>query len=93
MQPSENERRERIIYSNLPLAIYREVAAHLRQVSGIKTELLAQESRQFNYNSSQVGGLCIEYPVSLSELDRDRIASILNYYADRHGSYQRQDNL
>lgn len=90
MQQTAIERqREQIIYPGLPLAIYREVAAHLRQVVGVDVELLPQTSRQFDYHQSQIGGLSIAYPKNLSDRDRQQIEAILNYYAQIHVAYQR----
>ncbi len=83
-------RREQIAYSGLSLAMYREVAAHLRQVEGITTELIPQHSEQFDYNQSQVSGLLIEYGADLDVSNQQRVEEILNHYACRYGSYQRR---
>jgi hypothetical protein len=88
-QTAIEQQREQIVYEGLPLAIYREVAAHLRQVEGVNVELIPQTSRQFNYHQSQIGGLSIAYPMNLSDRDRQLIKAILDYYAQIHGSYQR----
>lgn len=79
----------------LPLAIYREVAAHLRQVRGVRTGLLPMpavsddsEWSAFDYTQSQVAGLWIESPEAADpEIDR-QIEEILTYYSDRHGSWE-----
>jgi hypothetical protein len=81
---------EQIVYPNLPLAIYREIAAHLQQVQGIKTRLLPQSAGSFDYQYSQVAGLVWEYPVDLAGRDREQVQAILDYYARRYGTYQRQ---
>jgi len=36
----------------LPLAVYREVAAHLQQVEGVETGLLPQTAQRFDYTQS-----------------------------------------
>lgn len=76
----------KIIYAGLPLAVYREIAAHLRQVEGVEVELVEQDCQQFDYNQSQIGSLQIAYP------DRDRVLveAILTYYDRRYGSSDRQ---
>lgn len=79
----------------LPLAVYREVAAHLRQVEGVQVRLLPQTSQTFDYLDSQVGGLWLEYPVESppSQQDqqrRQRVDQILTYYGDRFGAWEVQ---
>jgi hypothetical protein len=71
----------------LPLAIYREVAAHLRQVEGITVSYLDQVDRGFSYLESQVGGLEILGADQLSDLDQARFENVLNYYADRYSPW------
>jgi hypothetical protein len=41
----------------LPLAVDREVAAHLRQIEGITVAFLTPIERDFSYTESQLGGL------------------------------------
>jgi hypothetical protein len=72
----------------LPLAIYREVAAHLGQVGGVEVSLLPQRSPQFDYYLSQVDSLQIRHPDSLSDDDRKRLEQILAYYSDRYGVWE-----
>jgi hypothetical protein len=90
VQTVNGEQRERIVYPNLPLAIYREIAAHLRQVTGIQALELPQDKPQFDYARSQIGGLSISYLSDISEGDRALVDAILKHYADRYGSYERQ---
>jgi hypothetical protein len=78
----------RIACRHLPLAVYREVAAHLRQVEGVSTELLPQHSQQFDYLESQVGGLWIHYKELADLSSRHRVDQILAYYGDRYGEWQ-----
>jgi hypothetical protein len=89
-QTDNGEQREQIVYPNLPLAIYREIAAHLRQVKGIHILELPQDDSQFDYMRSQIGGLSISYSSDFNECDRALIEEILNHYGDRYGSYERQ---
>ncbi|MEL7036153.1 MAG: hypothetical protein AAFO04_11105 [Cyanobacteria bacterium J06592_8] len=79
----------------LPLAVYREVAAHLRQVEGVQTGLNPQGSNcessppgSFDYTRSQVGSLWIQYPENVSSTSRQQVDRILNYYGDRYGSWE-----
>jgi hypothetical protein len=75
-------------WAEMPLSVYREVAAHLRQVSGVEVVLLPQTATQFNYTLSQVGGLQIQSNPSASAVDEARVIEILNYYGDRFGPWQ-----
>lgn len=79
--------RRHICCKHLPLAVYREVAAHLRQLDGIETGLVPQSSRQFDYADSQVGGLWIEYPTDASDRLRQHVERILAYYGDLYGAW------
>jgi hypothetical protein len=69
----------------LPLAVYYEIAAHLRQLSGIQVEILPQTDPNFDYLQSQVGGLSIDYQ-NLNAVDRTRATEILEYYRNRYGA-------
>ncbi len=84
----EKQLRYQIQCPGLPLAVYREVAAHLRQVEGVETGLIAQQSQQFDYNDSQVGALWIQYPEGFDFADRERVDRILAYYGDRYGVWE-----
>ncbi len=70
----------------LPLAVYLEVAAHLRQVAGIVVELLPQTAPEFDYLQSQVGGLAIDCQ-ALTAADQSQVTEILDYYEQRHGAW------
>ncbi|MEB3356438.1 MAG: hypothetical protein VKK04_06905 [Synechococcales bacterium] len=72
----------------LPLAVYREVAAHLRQVAGVDAELLPQTSMTFDYTASQVGGLRIHYSPQADDAAHRRVEQILQYYSDRFGDWE-----
>lgn len=79
------ETREKIEFAGLPLAVYREIAAHLRQVEGVEVGLIPQSSQQFDYNQSQIGGLWIEYSPNSGSQSRQRVEQILVYYQNRYG--------
>ena len=79
-----------IRYPNLPLAVYREIAAHISQIAGVETELLPQDAQSFDYAHSQVGWLRIRHPADLAEQERDRLAQILDYYGQRFGAWQQR---
>lgn len=81
-------RQQTIIYPDLPLAIYRELAAHLEQVNGVRTTLTPAQSDRFDYRHSQIGSLRIDYTDEFLDRDRDLVRSILDHYANRHGSYR-----
>jgi hypothetical protein len=79
---------ETIAWAKMPLSVYREVAAHLRQVSGVEVELLPQTAQQFDYTISQVGGLRINGDKVVGAEDKARVVEILNYYGDLFGDWQ-----
>lgn len=74
----------------LPLAVYREVAAHLSQVEGVETGLLSQQSEQFNYGQSQVGSLWIQFSEAVDAVSRSQVEQILAYYGDRYGAWEKE---
>ncbi|MBC7968875.1 MAG: hypothetical protein H7Z11_01855 [Verrucomicrobia bacterium] len=79
---------DRIHCPGLPLAVYREVAAHLCQVDGVVVELIPQQSQQFDYRLSQVDSLRIK-GVSDSDAARyEQVQQILAYYSDRYGAWE-----
>ena len=78
-----------LVCPQLPLAVYREVAAHLRQVDGVEADLLPQTSQQFSYQESQVGGLWLRYTSAANTTAQQRVEQILRYYADRFGGWER----
>lgn len=86
-----NQTKRTISWPKLPLAVYREVAAHLRQIDGVNTGLYPRSNSEFNYYLSQVGGMWIEYPASLGAEDLARIDQILAYYSDRYGVWKSID--
>lgn len=82
------QQKQTIIYPQMSLAIYRELASHLQQVQGVETHLTPQQFQQFDYHQSQIGSLEINYTETFQESDRALVTAILDYYAQRHGSYQ-----
>lgn len=77
-----------ITCTTLPLAIYREVATHLRQVPGVEAEVLPQTATQFDYLQSQAGGLRYSLSAIADDQSRQRVSQILQYYGDRFGPWQ-----
>ncbi len=82
--------RYQICCPHLPLAVYREVAAHLRQVQGVEAGLIPQTSQQFDYNQSQVAGLWIQYTDASDSVSRERVSQILAYYQNRYGAWEEE---
>ncbi len=82
------QQRYQIRSPELPLAMYREVVAHLRQVQGVDAGLLPQTSQQFDYNQSQVGGLWIQYADASDVAGRGQVNQILAYYQNRYGEWE-----
>ena len=80
----DQQLRYQIEFPGLPLAIYRELAAHLRQVEGVQTDLLPQQSQEFDYYQSQIGSLCIEYSEMVDLASRQQVDRILEYYQQRY---------
>lgn len=81
-----------IRFPSLALAVYREIAAHLRQVEGVETGLYPSTSQQFDYNQSQVGGLWIQYNPSADLESRKLVDQILAYYQSHYGAFEEIDS-
>ncbi|UZQ55783.1 hypothetical protein OOK60_06850 [Trichothermofontia sichuanensis B231] len=76
-------------FAAMPLAVYREVAAHLAQVTGVTTALIPPPRNcPFAYEQSQVGGLGIHYDPTATSASHARVTQILTYYGQRYGSFQ-----
>ncbi len=71
----------------LPLAVYREVAAHLTQIEGVQTQLTPQTCQQFEYTLSQIGSLEIQLSDPNDSETHHQVEKILAYYADRFGAW------
>ena len=82
----------RLVCPKLPLAVYREVAAHLRQVDSVDAGLISRpissSAEKFDYTQSQIEALWIEHPENLDRQSKQRIESILDYYAQRYRPWQ-----
>ncbi|NJO85683.1 MAG: hypothetical protein HC818_02660 [Synechococcaceae cyanobacterium RM1_1_27] len=71
-------------FPGMPLATYREVAAHLRSLSGVTIDLEWNTAATFQYTDSQIGSMRL----TLAEaVDLDRLRAILQHY----GSWQQSD--
>ena len=93
MDLSPADQTKQLTNPRLPLAVYREVAAHLRQIAGVKTNLIMRSlehdpTAEFDYYQSQVAALEINYQTKIPTGDRERIAEILDYYAQRYAPWQ-----
>jgi hypothetical protein len=71
---------------HLPLAIYREVVAHLHQVEGVEAGLIPQRSQVFDYLESQIAGLWLD--LKTDGVNTTKIQEILAHYAQRYGDWQ-----
>lgn len=78
------ETKEKIEFAGLPLAVYREIAAHLRQVEGVEVGLIPQSSQQFDYHQSQIDGLWISWTSNSTSASHQRVRQILAYYQNRY---------
>ncbi|MDX2244651.1 MAG: hypothetical protein NW224_28590 [Leptolyngbyaceae cyanobacterium bins.302] len=79
--------------ANLPLTVYREVAAHLQLVDGVQVELVPQQSPEFSYAQSQIDSLQIYYADDASSVITERVHQILAYYADRYGQWETIESI
>lgn len=71
-----------LICDRLPLAVYREIVSHLRQINEVNADLFPQTATEFDYLQSQVGGLSVEYlPSEDTEI---KVKSILAYYENKY---------
>ena len=81
----------------LPLAVYREVAAHLRQVEGVTASLVIrpiehQPEAKFDYYQSQVEKLQINYAPEITEKGKQQVSEILDYYSQRYRPWSESKN-
>ena len=87
------QQQQRLVCPQLPLAVYREVAAHLQQVAGVRTSVIMRAIEhdpveKFDYYQSQVAALEVVCEENITELEEQRITEILNYYAQRYAPWQ-----
>lgn len=90
---TEQQEQQRLTCSRLPLAVYREVAAHLRQVKGVDTKLIMRSvehdpTEKFDYYQSQVAAIEISYGDKLLVKDQEIVKDILDYYAQRYSPWE-----
>lgn len=90
MQTRQDDQLKYEIQFPVPLAVYKEIAAHLRQVEGVEI-VLDPTSQQFDYNQSQVGALWIQYNQTVTLENRERVDQILAYYQKRYGNLEEVD--
>ena len=88
MDNQNNRANLTVQFSNLPLAVYREIAAHLCQVEEVETKLLQASTPEFNYNDSQVESLQIQLPAA-NKQSRKQVEEILAYYQNIFGAVAR----
>ncbi len=73
--------RYKITYNpDIPLATYRELASHIEQIEDVTAELFWQESREFSYLGSQIGGMWLNHDLTKLGQSHDLIRNILNHY-------------
>ena len=101
---TKNRVKERYTCPGLPLAVYREVAAHLRQVTGVNAELTvkplhsglpdgsAKQRENFDYYASQIEALWLEYPQDLATESQQRVRAILDYYGKRYQPWETKED-
>ena len=76
----------------LPLAVYREVAAHLRQVTDVQAGLITRSVdsgvEKFDYAQSQIAALWLEYPQDIDAQQKKRLDEILDYYGQSYRPWE-----
>ena len=80
-------KQRKITSPRLPLAVYREIESHLRQIKGVKVSLIPQTSVNFDYLQSQVGGIFIEYETDISPDEEQKINQIIAYYDNKYSPF------
>jgi hypothetical protein len=85
---SQNQFKDEVEFPGLPLAVYREIAAHLRQVDGVEAGLYPATYQQFDYSDSQIGGLWIQYHQHADLVSHERVTQILAYYQNCYGAFR-----
>jgi hypothetical protein len=91
----KNSNQQQFTCPQLPVAVYREVSAHLRQIEGVDASLIMRPLdhdpvEKFDYYQSQVAALQINYSENVDELAREQVAEILDYYAQRYQLWEKQ---
>ena len=94
MQSSRTKQNQRqLTCPQLPLGVYREVAAHLRQVEGVNARLILRSvnrdpTEKFDYYQSQVAALQIDYSQDVEADSQQRVSEILDYYGRRYSPWE-----
>jgi hypothetical protein len=65
---------------DIALAMYRELASHIEQIEDVTAELFWQESTEFSYLGSQIGGMWLVSPQTIPTQSQVLIKKILNHY-------------
>ena len=94
--PATKQKQRQLTCEHLPLGVYREVAAHLRQVEGVNADLIMRsiehdETETFDYYQSQISFIQIDYAREILLSDRQRVQEILDYYAQQYYAWNKKD--
>lgn len=87
-ETSVKTKQQKLTSPKLPLAVYREVVAHLRQIKGVDAGLIDQNSPDFDYLQSQVGGLWIECEININTQHKQQLEQIIAYYAQKYAPWE-----
>ncbi len=71
-------------FPGMPLAVYRELAAHVQSLGGVTAHLDWNSTATFCYSDSQIGSMRLTLA---PDVDQERLQAILAYY----GSWQVSD--
>ncbi|MDB9312785.1 hypothetical protein PN462_06705 [Spirulina sp. CS-785/01] len=77
-----------LCYPDLPLMVYREIAAHLQQVESVTVKLLPQSSQEFSYQHSQIEGLEVTGDRDINPHYPQQVEQICEFYAQKYGRWQ-----
>lgn len=91
--PTAKQNQRQLTCPQLPLGVYREIAAHIRQVEDVDGSLILRSTKsdresEFDYYQSQVAALQITYGENVAEAARQQVEEILEYYAQRYSPWQ-----
>ncbi|MCC0175443.1 hypothetical protein I4641_00415 [Waterburya agarophytonicola K14] len=91
--PAIQNQTQKLSCPRLPLAVYREVSAHLRQVTEVEASLIVRPTQhdpqaKFDYYQSQVAALQIQYGEAITDKEKARVTEILDYYAQRYSPWE-----
>ncbi len=75
-----------IRYRDMPLAVYRELAAHLRCVPGVDAQLEWSQAQQFRYGDSQIEAIVVSQS---PEAEEKQLTAVLDLY----GLWQRSQDV